>query len=152
MAFAISTSVVNRTQAALFRLIAALGAAVAGPHDKTDPSPMVPPHVRRAERFMAANLSRSITVEDIADAAGTSARTLFRGFRDARRDTPLGSLKSMRLDRVHAELSQNIIGRGEITRVAMAWGFNHMGLFAADYRKRFGVAPSKTVLGAYSRR
>lgn len=105
----------------------------------------VPSHVRRAEQFMADNLAHPVTLDDIVAAVGTSARTLHRTFRQVRGDSPLGVLKSMRLEKVHAELLHRRCGAGDITRIAMKWGFTHMGLFAADYRRRFGRTPSETI-------
>ncbi len=110
----------------------------------------IPHYVQRAERFMADNLDQPITLDDIAAAAGTSARTLHRVFRSARGETPLGMLKALRLERVHGELAAGRAGQGDIARLAMAFGFNHLGLFAAAYRARFGVLPSATARGARS--
>ncbi|WP_341991788.1 AraC family transcriptional regulator [Azorhizobium sp. AG788] len=110
----------------------------------------IPHYVQRAERFMADNLDQPITLDDIAAAAGTSARTLHRVFRSARGETPLGVLKALRLERVHGELAAGRAGQGDIARLALAFGFNHLGLFAAAYRARFGVLPSATARGARS--
>ena len=38
-----------------------------------------------------------------------------------------------------------------VTDVAIRWGFEHMGRFAVEYRKRFGESPSQT-LGKRRRR
>ncbi|MGB3351069.1 MAG: helix-turn-helix transcriptional regulator [Brucella anthropi] len=105
----------------------------------------VPSYVQRAEKFMLDNLDKQLTLQELVDATGTSARTLHRTFRSVRGNTPLGVFKNMRLDKVHAELVRGHAGPGDITRIAMAWAFNHMGLFSADYRKRFGYLPSETV-------
>lgn len=105
----------------------------------------VPSYVQRAEKFMLDNLDKQLTLQELVDATGTSARTLHRTFRSVRGNTPLGVFKNMRLDKVHAELARGYVGPGDITRIAMAWAFNHMGLFSADYRQRFGYLPSETV-------
>ncbi|MBC2885196.1 AraC family transcriptional regulator [Ochrobactrum sp. CM-21-5] len=126
-------------------LLASLAAALdVQPQEKLE-AYAVPSYIQRAERFMADNLNKSLTLKAIVDATGISARTLHRTFRGARGDTPLGVFKNMRLDKVHAELVRRNCGPGDITRVAMTWGFNHMGLFSADYRGRFGMLPSETV-------
>jgi AraC-like DNA-binding protein len=31
-----------------------------------------------------------------------------------------------------------------VTRIAMKWGFRHLGRFAVGYRDRFGETPSQT--------
>lgn len=133
-------------------LLTALAAALAPSRPAPAAAPpavsAVPHYVARAERFMADNLDQPLTLEDIAAAAGTSARTLHRVFRSARGDTPLGVLKALRLERVHGELAAGRAGKGDIARLALGVGFNHLGLFAAAYRARFGVLPSATARGA----
>ena len=46
-----------------------------------------------------------------------------------------------RLDRVRKELTGDAVP-ASVTEVAVRWGFTHTSRFAADYRRRFGVAPS----------
>ncbi|WP_374300795.1 AraC family transcriptional regulator [Paracoccus sp. (in: a-proteobacteria)] len=125
---------------ALIAVIGALldqgGARDGGP----DPSPGL---LRRAERFMSAHLDMDLTPALIAEAAGTSTRSLHRAFRSHRGVTPMVALKAMRLDRARADIEAGRIGTDGLTGLAMRCGFNHMGLFAADYRQRFGVLPSQ---------
>jgi transcriptional regulator GlxA family with amidase domain len=81
------------------------------------------------------------TVGDLARVAGVSARRLQEAFREHLGTTPMEYLRSVRLDRVHAELRS---GAGGVTETAHRWGFTHLGRFAAAYRERFGVLPSET--------
>lgn len=134
-------------------LIASLEAAldIAAPVDIRTAGPaggriaIAPSIIRRAEAFMADSLTLPVKLTDIVAASGASARTLHRMFREVRGDTPLGVLKTMRLDAVHARLTSGKAGNGDVTRIATELGFNHMGLFAADYRSRFGLLPSDTI-------
>ena len=58
-----------------------------------------PPHtVPRAMAFMREHVSQPITVEDVARAAGCSARTLAAAFRAQREQTVTSALRDMRLD------------------------------------------------------
>jgi AraC-like DNA-binding protein len=112
---------------------------------------VTPRHVHRAIEYMRANLHRSLTMVDIADAVGISDRYLQLGFRRFRNTTPAMYLRQIRLEAVHAELSRPE-NRLPIHEVALKWGFTHMGRFAAQYRATFGVSPSETVklaLGSY---
>lgn len=115
-------------------------------HPENDPRAL-----RQAERFMREHVAEALTPADIAGAAGLSPRSLHRLFRRHRDTTPLAALKDMRLERVHAELLSGRCPPNGLTALAMEWGFNHSGLFAADYRRKFGAAPSET-LRAHSRR
>lgn len=102
--------------------------------------------IQRAERFMREHLDQPLTPRCIADALGLSPRTLHRVFQTERMSTPLRALKEIRLDRAHRELATGQVADG-MTDLAIRCGFNHMGLFAADYRRRFGCTPSQTLRG-----
>ena len=101
-----------------------------------------PDILRRAEHFMAAHLDMELTPALIAEAAGTSTRSLYRAFRCHRATTPLMALKALRLDRARAEIEAGRTGSDGLTGLAMRCGFGHMGQFSSDYRQRFGILPS----------
>ncbi|MFN3293690.1 MAG: AraC family transcriptional regulator [Gemmobacter sp.] len=101
-----------------------------------------PRHLRLAEGFIEANLARPITLDDVAEAAGISARALQLAFRQWRGTTPLGWWRDRRLERAHADL---MAGRGTVTEIALKWGFTHFGRFAETYRARYGLSPRDTL-------
>lgn len=104
-----------------------------------------PRQLRLAEGFIEANLTRAITLDDVAQAAGVSPRALQLAFRQWRGTTPLGWWRDRRLDRAHADL---MAGAGSVTGVALRWGFTHFGRFAESYRARFGISPRDTLAAA----
>jgi AraC-like DNA-binding protein len=103
----------------------------------------MPRHIRTAIEFMHANLHLPLTLGDIAQAAGVSARSLQIGFQQFRDTTPLAYLRDVRLQAAHEELSlpENIL---PISEVALKWGFTQMGRFAARYKAVYGLLPSET--------
>jgi AraC-like DNA-binding protein len=103
-------------------------------------------HVRRVIDLIEAHPERDLTLAELANAAGTTARALQRGFRAVVGMSPTAYVRMVRLDRVHAELLSRA-GTASVTDVAMRWGFFHLGRFAQQYRERFGVLPSQTVHG-----
>jgi transcriptional regulator GlxA family with amidase domain len=103
----------------------------------------VPAYVRRAEDFMHANATMPIRMEQVADAAGCSIRTLGAVFRHFRDTTPLAALHAIRLEQVQAELSHSAIS-GSPAEVARRYGFTNAGRFTSAYRRRFGEAPLET--------
>lgn len=123
-------------------LDAARGAEAAPRSAEAGPAPEA---LRRAERFMREHLTEALDPARIAEAAGLSTRSLHRLFRRHRGVTPLAAFKEMRLERVHAEILAGRCPEGGLTGLAMDWGFNHAGLFAADYRRKFGHPPSETL-------
>jgi AraC-like DNA-binding protein len=106
-----------------------------------------PYYVKRAEEFIAANLANDIGLVDIVASSGVSMRTLHHGFRRCRGIGPIAWLKRLRLDRVHADLEAADPASVTVTEIAAKWGFLHQGKFAAQYRARFGAAPSETLRG-----
>lgn len=137
--------------------LASLGDAVthlileAAPHRYSDqlatPASLpAPRHVKWAIEFMHAHISEPITMDDIAAAARVSVRTLQQGFRQFRMTTPMAYLHEIRLTAAHRDL-MNTDEVQSVADVALKWGFTHLGRFAADYKKRFGVLPSQTLRG-----
>lgn len=101
-----------------------------------------PRELRRALAYMHANLGEPITVLDIAEAAEVNVRTLQKGFKRAFGKTPVQVLRNARLDAAHYLL----LARRDapsVTDTAYSCGFSHLGRFSAQYRARFGHAPSK---------
>jgi AraC-like DNA-binding protein len=107
-------------------------------------SPATPRHVMRAEELIRAHPERAITVGNLSEASGVSARTLFEGFRRFRGTTPMALLRMVRLERAYAEL-QTASPTENIAGIAFKWGIVHLGRFAQDYRRRFGELPSETL-------
>jgi AraC-like DNA-binding protein len=106
-----------------------------------------PYYVKRAEAFIVGNLESDIGLLDIIASAGVSMRTLHHGFRRCRGMGPMTWLKRLRLDRAHADLEAADPATATVTEIAARWGFLHQGKFAAQYRARFGAAPSETLRG-----
>ncbi|AUX79531.1 MULTISPECIES: AraC family transcriptional regulator [Sinorhizobium] len=104
----------------------------------------VPRHVKKAVDFMMANLSRPITLVEVAAACGVSSRTLQQGFRQFKMTTPMSYLQDLRLKALREELTQAWPGQS-VADIALKWGFTHMGRLATDYRNRFGELPSQTL-------
>ena len=92
---------------------------------------------------MHANAAVPIRIEQVADAAGCSVRTLGAAFRRFRDTTPLAALHAIRLDEVRAELSHGAM-IGPTAEVAQRYGFTNLGRFSAAYRLRFGETPLET--------
>jgi AraC-like DNA-binding protein len=100
--------------------------------------------VRSAIELIQEHPERNLTVAELAEAVGTTARGLQRGFRELVGTSPGAYLRAARLDRVREELMVGGAG-ANVTDVATKWGFFHLSRFAQQYRARFGVLPSETL-------
>ncbi|GAA3249043.1 hypothetical protein GCM10017691_59750 [Pseudonocardia petroleophila] len=111
-------------------------------------TPASPDAVRRAMVFMEEHAAQDIDLTAIARAAHVGPRALQRAFRRAMDTTPLGYLRSVRLDHAHDDLRAADPSDGAtVGAIASRWGFGHPGRFAADYRARFRRSPSDTLRG-----
>ncbi|CAM5789025.1 AraC family transcriptional regulator [Castellaniella caeni] len=117
-------------------------------HNYTDAPPVrcttiLPRHVRRAQDYLQAHAHEPVSVEQLALVAGISVRSLYAGFRDFLGTSPMNYLRDLRLQRVRAELLGG--ATGNVTGVALRWGFSHMGRFSTDYKRRYGETPGQTL-------
>jgi AraC-like DNA-binding protein len=101
--------------------------------------------VRRVIDAIQEDPARLWTPSDMAELAGVGVRRLQQAFREYVGQTPFQYLHDVRLARAHHDLV-NANDDTSVTEVAMRWSLNHTGRFAADYRQRYGRAPSETLL------
>lgn len=105
-----------------------------------------PQALRRALAFIDEHAGDPITLNEIAAAARLSPRGLQAAFRRHLDTTPLAHLRSVRMQRAHHDLQNAEPGEGtSVAAVAARWGFTHLGRFAIEYRRRYGIYPSHTL-------
>ncbi|HKY79932.1 MAG TPA: AraC family transcriptional regulator [Sphingobium sp.] len=105
----------------------------------------VPAEILRAVDFIQRNAHESLTIDDIADAAGVRSRSLQEGFRQTYDMTPMEFLREVRLNHVRSALLEADHRRTTVTQIAFDWGFQHLGRFSSQYRHRFGETPLQTL-------
>lgn len=120
------------------------------PHDKMNLlsencNPTSPAYIRVADDFMAAHAQEPITLQDIAQAAGISIRSLQKGFQQHRGTTPMTALRDRRLLLARNELLRADPYSNGVTTIAMDCGFTHLSKFASLFKTRFGECPSDTL-------
>jgi transcriptional regulator GlxA family with amidase domain len=100
--------------------------------------------LQRALDFIHANGQRSLRLQEVAEAACVSPRTLESIFHNRFGMSPLTYERCVRLDQVHQTLKTYAASgkRASVTQIALQNGFIHMGRFAAYYKARFSCAPS----------
>lgn len=114
--------------------------------DQLQPQPckIAPHHVRKVERFIVDHADQAVTMEQLVEVGGVSARALFDGFRRFRGTSPMAYLKTVRMVKVHEDL-QNAGPTDTVTAIACRWGFFQFGRFAAEYKRIYGELPSQTL-------
>jgi transcriptional regulator GlxA family with amidase domain len=101
--------------------------------------------VYRAQEFIRANLKRSISLDSLAAAAGTSRRTVARAFTEVLGDTPTTYIRRLRLHHVRRDLVRDAASGRAIREIAAAWGIGEPGRMAGQYCELFGEYPHDTV-------
>jgi AraC-like DNA-binding protein len=101
--------------------------------------------VRRCREYIDENLHESLSMEALAEATGTSTRTLFRSFTEVLGETPLYYVRQLRLHRIRHDLLTSIDAERTVTAIANRWGVTELGRFAGWYSDMFGERPSQTI-------
>jgi AraC-like DNA-binding protein len=108
-------------------------------------SPNLPPaSFERLERFIEDNIKRDIAIEELAQQARMSQRSLYLLFDKYAHMTPMNFIRQKKLERVYSTLMDPACQVANITAVALDYGFNHLGRFSECYKAAFGVLPSES--------
>ena len=103
--------------------------------------PLEPFFLKSADRFILEHIGEAIPVGRLAEHCGVSLRTLEKAFTDLRGLTPVAHMRNLRLDHARRALDENDT---TVAEVAARFGFRSSTTFALEYRKRFGMTPSRT--------
>jgi AraC-like DNA-binding protein len=112
------------------------GVAGSGPAKR----PLEPHFLKRADRFIVEQIGTTISVARLAEHCGVSWRTLQKAFMDFRGVTPVAHSRNLRLDYAHRALSES---GAPVAEVAARFGFRSPTTFSLEYRRRFGLPPSR---------
>jgi AraC-like DNA-binding protein len=102
------------------------------------------PFERLAE-YIAQNLKQDITADSLAQLSHMSIRSLYALFERHAGTTPMNYIRSKKLERIHASLSDPSQRVRNLTEIALDYGFLHLGRFAEYYKNQYGELPSVTL-------
>ena len=100
--------------------------------------------VERAQGWLETNMTREITISDLARTCSVSERTLVRRFNAAIDRSPLEYLQSIRLQAARALLE---MGNSSVQEIAHQVGYQDASSFSRLFRQTMGISP-----GAYRHR
>ncbi len=95
--------------------------------------------VAQAIRYIEDHLAEPVDVAAVSRRAGLSPSALHRHFRRATGQSPIQFLKRLRLLRAH----ELLLGGEQVTRAALAVGYGSVSQFSREFKRYFGVPPSK---------
>jgi two-component system response regulator YesN len=100
----------------------------------------VSPAVSQALDYIAANYTTTITLDDIATAAGLSTFRIAHLMKEATGKTPLQNIHYLRIQKARALLES---GDLSCTEIAYAAGFGDQSYFIKLFKKWMGITPAK---------
>jgi AraC-like DNA-binding protein len=123
----------------LFRLLRSDAAAAvrAGVGSPSSAAPIL-----EAMQFIRNNHAQKLTVERLAKRAAMSPSHFAHSFRAVARVSPMRYVREARLDRARQLLLEN---GGRVSAVALEVGFESPAHFTREFKRRFGIAPSRSL-------
>jgi AraC-like DNA-binding protein len=100
---------------------------------------------RRVTSYIEENAHQDLTLSDLVEVSGMSARSLYLGFSQAYGTGPMAYLKRVKLGRCREDLLAASPEAKFVGDIAAIWGFYHLSSFARDYRREFGELPSESL-------
>lgn len=100
---------------------------------------------KRVTSYIEDNAQRDLTLSDLVNVSGMSARTLYSSFSGAYGTGPMAYLKRVKLGRCRDALLAADSAEELVGDIAAKWGFYHLSSFASDYKKEFGELPSESL-------
>src|SRR5207244_989991 len=97
----------------------------------------------RAIRWIRSHYDQTLRVEELAELASMSASSFHRHFRAVTSMTPIQFQKQMRLHEARARL---LADPGDVAGIGFAVGYDSPSQFSREYRRMFGVPPSRDAL------
>lgn len=100
-------------------------------------------HLARAIGWIRGHYDEALRVEELAALATMSVSSFHRHFRAVTSMTPIQFQKQIRLNEARARL---LAETGDVTSVGLAVGYDSPSQFSREYRRMFGLPPSRDVL------
>lgn len=105
-------------------------------------------HIARALRWIRENYAEAFRVEDVAALAGMSLSAFYRNFQAVTAMSPLQYQKQIRLQQARLLLAAH---PDDVTGVGFRVGYDSASQFSREYRRQFGMPPSRDALALRTR-
>jgi transcriptional regulator GlxA family with amidase domain len=100
---------------------------------------------KMVQAYIEEHYRESIHSEALCRLTGVSFRTVQRCFRNYFDQTATDYLKTVRLDAARRSLIAAHPSNTTVAKVALSYGFTHLGRFSVHYRERYGESPRETL-------
>lgn len=99
--------------------------------------------LKKSLEYIIENRNRLLSVKELCDFSKVSERTLEYAFIEKYQVSPSHYVKAHHLNLVKNELLLSKGQKVKVADIASRYGFYHMGQFSIDFKKQFGISPSK---------
>lgn len=127
------------------RIVASKLLALPGSNVRREPLGGSCPSFERLAEFIERNLKQDIALEQLAELAHMSPRSLYALFEKHAGNTPKHYIRQRKLEQIRARLSDPQAPVRSVTEIALDYGFLHLGRFSECYKSAFGELPSDTL-------
>lgn len=98
------------------------------------------PKLKRVLSYIRGNFDKPITLNNMAEAAGMSPKYFCYFFKEMTGNTPIGYLKSYRIEKASQKLLNTDMS---VTDIAYSCGFNDLSYFIKTFKEQKNIPPAK---------
>ncbi|CAE6958601.1 AraC-type transcriptional regulator N-terminus [Vibrio sp. B1ASS3] len=95
--------------------------------------------IAKSIEYLSLNLSKNVTIEELASVVNMSRAVFHRKFKQATRMSPIQFMKSMRLNKAAMKIASGM----SVNETAMAVGYASSSQFSREFKRMFGQSPKQ---------
>lgn len=95
--------------------------------------------IARSIDYLAENLDKNITIEELASLVGMSRAVFHRKFKQATRMSPIQFMKSMRLNNAAMKIATGM----NVSQAALSVGYASSSQFSREFKRMYGQSPKQ---------
>ncbi|EXS30772.1 bacterial regulatory helix-turn-helix s, AraC family protein [Acinetobacter sp. 742879] len=104
-----------------------------------------PTYLSKVEQVLTDCLDQPLNLRELEKILGVSRERLYRDFHLYFGQSPIAYFRDLRFEAVHKRLQQ-IRPWENVSSIALDCGFQQLGRFSNEYKRKFGELPSETLL------
>ncbi|GEA58828.1 AraC family transcriptional regulator [Vibrio comitans] len=95
--------------------------------------------IAKSIEYLSLNLSKNVTIDELASLVGMSRAVFHRKFKQATRISPIQFMKSMRLNKAAMKIAAGMT----VNEAAMAVGYVSSSQFSREFKRMYGQSPKQ---------
>lgn len=95
--------------------------------------------IAKSIEYLSLNLSKNVTIDELASAVSMSRAVFHRKFKQATRMSPIQFMKSMRLNKAAMKIAAGMT----VNEAAIAVGYVSTSQFSREFKRMYGLSPKQ---------